>query len=364
LLQEQSYYPFGVEMAAISDKAMNKLSSVYKFNGGDEMEESISMYSTFYRVYDQQLGRFMGVDIKGEEAKGMSVYHFSGNNPITFNDPNGDKYLDRNGNVWHHADPYADIPGMAGTPYVEGWGDDGFGGASSGGGGGGGFSAAWQEIIAQINSWDGRGFSLASMSFRENSKGDYGMRMYFENRSTDPNAPTSVTSFIKLPELNNLKDFKTETGIDIFGKILETATVSFDITKNGFIGAQQIANKVGGTNYLIKDIGDYKLFNLGRIGSVTAEVMSRAAGIITISISLRDIWTKGLNWDNGTDTYFGAVSFVPGVGWIIGGTYFFSNMMIKEITGKSIGDYLHQYVGSSLDATMFMGGKVGGVPIL
>jgi hypothetical protein len=48
LLQEQSYYPFGVEMAAISYKAMNKLSSAYKFNGDDEMEESISLYSTFY----------------------------------------------------------------------------------------------------------------------------------------------------------------------------------------------------------------------------------------------------------------------------------------------------------------------------
>jgi RHS repeat-associated protein len=367
LLQEQSYYPFGVEMAAISDKAMNKLSSAYKFNGGDEMEESISMYSTFYRGYDQQLGRFMGVDMLSEKAIGMSSYHFGADNPIMFNDPLGDKYMDGRGNVWHHADPYADIPGMAGTPYVEGWGDDGFGGASSGGGGGGGgggFSDAWQKIIAQIDSWDGQGFSLSRMSFRENSKGDYGMMMYFENRSTDPSAAISVASFIKLPELNNLRDLKNQTGIDIFGRILETATVSFEITKNGFIGAQQLANRVGGTNYLIKNIGDYKLFNLGRIGSVTAEIMSRAAGVITISISLSDIGRKGLNWDNGTDTYFGAVSFVPGVGWIIGGTYFFSNMMIKEITGKSIGDYLHHYVGTSLDATMFMGGKVGGVPIL
>jgi RHS repeat-associated protein len=91
LLQEQSYYPFGVEMAAISDKAMNKLSSAYKFNGGDEMEESISMYSTFYRGYDQQLGRFMGVDMASEQTSGMSVYQFGANNPIFFNDPLGDK---------------------------------------------------------------------------------------------------------------------------------------------------------------------------------------------------------------------------------------------------------------------------------
>jgi RHS repeat-associated protein len=94
LLQEQSYYPFGVEMAAISDKAINKLSSAYKFNGGDEMEESISLYSTFYRGYDQQLGRFMGVDMMSEQAVGMSSYQFGANNPAMFNDPLGDKLKD------------------------------------------------------------------------------------------------------------------------------------------------------------------------------------------------------------------------------------------------------------------------------
>lgn len=81
-------------MAAISDKAMNKLSSAYKFNGGDEMEESISMYSTFYRGYDQQLGRFMGVDMLSEKAAAMNAYQFGANNPITFNDPLGDRLKD------------------------------------------------------------------------------------------------------------------------------------------------------------------------------------------------------------------------------------------------------------------------------
>jgi RHS repeat-associated protein len=91
LLQEQSYYPFGVEMAAISDKAMNKLSTPYKFNGGIEMEESISLYSTFYRGYDQRLGRFMGVDSRSEENHSITAYHFAVNNPISFKDPWGDK---------------------------------------------------------------------------------------------------------------------------------------------------------------------------------------------------------------------------------------------------------------------------------
>jgi RHS repeat-associated protein len=111
LLQEQSYYPFGVEMAAISDKAMNKLASAYKFNGGDEMEESISMYSTFYRGYDQQLGRFMGVDMLSERNAGVSTYQFGLNNPIFYNDPLGDK----------EDDPSAAIEALLNSPYGGSW---------------------------------------------------------------------------------------------------------------------------------------------------------------------------------------------------------------------------------------------------
>jgi RHS repeat-associated protein len=93
LVQEQSYYPFGLQMAGISDKALNKLSSQYKFNGGVELEEDfgVNLYSTFFRQYDPQLGRFSGVDILSQQSHGLSPYQFGLNNPIHFNDPLGDR---------------------------------------------------------------------------------------------------------------------------------------------------------------------------------------------------------------------------------------------------------------------------------
>jgi RHS repeat-associated protein len=67
LLQEQSYYPYGVQMHAISDKAALNTTTPYKYNGDVEYEEDgVDYYNTFYRKYDAQIGRFTGVDIYAE----------------------------------------------------------------------------------------------------------------------------------------------------------------------------------------------------------------------------------------------------------------------------------------------------------
>lgn len=91
LAQEQSYYPFGLQMAGISDKALLKPTNPYKYNGGSELEEDygVSYYNTFYRKYDPQIGRFTGVDMLSEQGYGINPYHFGMNNPIFFNDPTG-----------------------------------------------------------------------------------------------------------------------------------------------------------------------------------------------------------------------------------------------------------------------------------
>ncbi|MDP9042181.1 MAG: hypothetical protein M3N30_09375 [Bacteroidota bacterium] len=92
LAQEQSYYPFGLQMAGISDKALLKQNTGYKYNGASELEESggLNYYTTFYRNYDPQIGRFTGADFKSEKTWDMSNYHYAGNSPILFNDPYGD----------------------------------------------------------------------------------------------------------------------------------------------------------------------------------------------------------------------------------------------------------------------------------
>jgi RHS repeat-associated protein len=74
------------------------------------------IYSTFFRSYDPTIGRFQGVDPLADQYAGDSPYSFSFNDPVNFNDPNGDDPIFVNGRYV--------------TPHV-------FGGEAGGWGGGG-----------------------------------------------------------------------------------------------------------------------------------------------------------------------------------------------------------------------------------
>ena len=64
------------------------------YNAGSEWQDDIDgladYYSTFFREYDPVIGRFNGVDPRAVEVDSWSVYVYSNNNPINFNDPLGD----------------------------------------------------------------------------------------------------------------------------------------------------------------------------------------------------------------------------------------------------------------------------------
>jgi RHS repeat-associated protein len=97
LLEETHYYPFGLTMAGISSKAAGKLRSNKSYNGNELQNKEFSddsgleMYDFNARTYDQQLGKFMQIDpLSDEEGQEvLSPYHYTGNNPIRFNDPTG-----------------------------------------------------------------------------------------------------------------------------------------------------------------------------------------------------------------------------------------------------------------------------------
>jgi RHS repeat-associated protein len=319
---------------------MNKLSSAYKFNGGDEMEESISMYSTFYRGYDQQLGRFMGVDMRSEEAIGMSGYHFSGNNPIMLNDPLGDKeenplaaaveamFNSPYGGSWNAKNgviPYAsdyDVF-LAGATFMTMnnlWGQ--------GGGGGGGFASSFAAAKdAYYNKYGGTDPNIRNMIEPIIVRGNIRNNQWVTTSSEADIVRQLRDRGYLVPEAAN--------GWNVAGHVLETSGMAWDLTRNGFNGAQRLANTWGNTSYVIQDLGKLKLLK-----GVTFELAGKVLGGVSVGIAVIDIGREGLNWSNGTDLGMAVVSFVPIVGWVISGSYFVVNGVVEQLTGKSLGQHL------------------------
>ncbi len=93
------YYPFGLTMAGISDKAVKQdyAENKYRFNNGSELQNKefsdgsgLEMYDAIHRMYDPQLGRFGQIDPLPEFNVDLSPYSFANGDPISHVDPLGD----------------------------------------------------------------------------------------------------------------------------------------------------------------------------------------------------------------------------------------------------------------------------------
>jgi RHS repeat-associated protein len=93
ILQDNSYYPFGMSMGESLTFISNiSTENKYKYNGKELQDDfELGWYDYGARFYDPALGRWHVVDPLAEKYSSFSPFHYAYNNPLLFIDPNGEE---------------------------------------------------------------------------------------------------------------------------------------------------------------------------------------------------------------------------------------------------------------------------------
>lgn len=339
LLQENGYYPFGLEMKAVSSQAAMKIQTNYKFNGGINLESSfdVDYYETYFRNYDAQIGRFTGIDALAEKSFTQTTYQYASNNPLLFNDPWGlkdDLPQQDYSAFWDNLLSTLDLYEYGGS-----WTATGGGGGTYNGGYNSNADAIYSNLGNAMQYWNNRGWdvgqqlnSLSSNGYIQthygySKKGNWGIYVspaytsqthtaadgtqwtegsYYTGFfvKTDNGGYEAGAGMNELIGLGGLTYGIAEYGIRYNGVRLASATSNFLGNEFNAVGA------VTKTANVLKGVG--------RGAFIIGSMISVGQGTYSLSQGNYSAASK-----SGLDVGMGAIGTYGGVpGFIVGGIYF------------------------------------------
>ncbi len=90
ILQEDHYYPFGMNINALSSSAVLSKPNRFKYNGKEiQSDFDLDWYDYGARIYNPTIGRWNAVDPLADAYLPFSPYNYTLNNPLRFIDPDG-----------------------------------------------------------------------------------------------------------------------------------------------------------------------------------------------------------------------------------------------------------------------------------
>jgi RHS repeat-associated protein len=90
IVQEDAYYPFGMQMSGLSQQNGTDMPNKYLYNGKELQDDfDLDWYDYGARFYDAQIGRWHVVDPLADDAPSWSPYNAMWNNPILNVDSDG-----------------------------------------------------------------------------------------------------------------------------------------------------------------------------------------------------------------------------------------------------------------------------------